>query len=134
MLILALILFGTDYLRAQSFLGRGVSLACPARAVRVPPDEFERLVLERAAVVPSMMEPLNFYGTVVAKVCLDKNGTVVGIQTVSGSSMALGAVVDSLRIWKFSPYIRNGKPLPVRGLLSVPFDFRVKGAETSKTE
>jgi hypothetical protein len=129
-----LVLIEADYVHAQSFLGRGVSLACPAHAVRLPPDDFGRLVVQKAPVVPPMMEPLNIYGIVVAKVCLDRNGRVVGIQTVSGPPMALSAVIDSLKIWKFTPFIRSGNPLPVRGVLTIPFDFRIRAAEPTKTE
>ena len=108
---------------AQNPQARSAPLPCARDSVRLSSDELIRLVVKRTPVEPPMLERLTLHGAVTAEVCVDKRGRVVGIQILSGHPMAQGPVLDSLRKWKFAPYMLKGHALPVGGTLDVPFDF-----------
>ena len=62
-------------------------------------------------------------GTVVLDVLLGTDGRVssIGIRTSSGHHRLDKAALEAVRRWRWSPTIREGQPVPVRGLVEIPF-------------
>ena len=62
-------------------------------------------------------------GTVVLDVLLSPGGTVekIAVHSSSGSPRLDKAALDAVRRWRWSPSLRNGVAVAVRGLVEIPF-------------
>ena len=62
-------------------------------------------------------------GTVVMKLLLDTEGKVaeIALQNSSGFARLDQAALAAVRRWRWSPVIRNGGPVMVRGVVEIPF-------------
>lgn len=65
-------------------------------------------------------------GTVVLDVLLSPSGMVeqVGVRSSSGFSRLDKAALEAVRRWRWSPTVRNGLPVAVRGLVEIPFALK----------
>jgi protein TonB len=52
-------------------------------------------------------------------ICLD--GKVKDVKVVSGAPQLQGTAVDSVRNWRFLPYLDNGRPMEVESQVSIAF-------------
>lgn len=62
-------------------------------------------------------------GTVVLRLLIDSEGRVADISVAesSGFTRLDQAALQAIRKWRWQPTIRNGQPVEVRGLYSMPF-------------
>jgi protein TonB len=60
-------------------------------------------------------------GTVSLHVLIGRDGTVQDAKFLQGSLVFARAAIDSVRQWKFRPYIINGRPVSVETTLTVQF-------------
>ncbi len=64
----------------------------------------------------------NIEGTVIIQLTVDEKGNVSQYKIVSGGHKLLNnAAVDAVKQWKYAPYVKEGRPQPVR--FSVVLDF-----------
>ena len=65
-------------------------------------------------------------GTVVLSVMLSVDGRVadIAISKSSGSNSLDRAALSAVKHWRWAPMIRNGNPVLVRGLVTIPFVLR----------
>jgi protein TonB len=54
---------------------------------------------------------------VEVQVVVDENGTVTSAEAISGPLPLQPAAVDAARQWKFQPFMLDGEPTPMTGLL-----------------
>jgi TonB family protein len=89
---------------------------------------------QRLAVAPGVMEPLlihkvdpvlpegmNRAGSVLVKVAIGHDGTVIDQHAMSGQPVMVRAAMDAVRQWRFQPYRVNGNPVEVETTLAVEF-------------
>lgn len=64
-------------------------------------------------------------GTVVLAITLDPDGKVasVGLSRSSGFDRLDKAALDAVRRWRWSPTIRAGEAVAVRGIVEIPFEL-----------
>jgi TonB family protein len=60
-------------------------------------------------------------GRVLVKIRVSETGEVAGVELISGDPILAKSALDAAKKWKFKPFIRNGRPIPVT--TNVPFDF-----------
>jgi TonB family protein len=63
-------------------------------------------------------------GKVLVRMFVSETGDVTRVEVVSGNAILAQSAVDAAKRWKFKPFIRNGKAVPVNTV--VPFDFAFK--------
>jgi TonB family protein len=64
-------------------------------------------------------------GQVVIRLHILETGEVESTEIVSGEPLLAKAAADTMRRWKFKPFIKGGKPIRIRH--DVPFTFSLKG-------
>jgi protein TonB len=62
-------------------------------------------------------------GTVVLRLVIGEDGRVVDVtvQRSSGFAALDQAAVGAVRKWRWSPTVRDGRPIPITGLVQIPF-------------
>ena len=97
---------------------------CAKHAQKIPSDEMMRLAVEKAPLIPPLMERLSIHGTVTLEVCVNTRGRVFSATVVEGHPMAYQAALDAVRKWRFRPYKSDGHSADVVGYLRMEYDFR----------
>ena len=88
----------------------------------VLPDSTRLEVLKSfKAPYPLKAQEEGIQGRVVVKVTISQQGDVVGADVVSGDPILAESAVNTVKKWKFKPYVRNGKA--VQAVMQLPFDF-----------
>jgi len=68
-------------------------------------------------------------GTVVLAISVDPEGNVACVKMVSGHPLMIGVAIDSVRQWKFKPYIDKGVTKLFCGQVALRYqanEYRVK--------
>lgn len=60
-------------------------------------------------------------GTVVLKAVIDETGKVEGLRLVEGNATLASAAMQSVKQWRYRPYVREGKPQPFQTIVIVDF-------------
>jgi protein TonB len=60
-------------------------------------------------------------GTVVLKVVVDETGKVDGLRLVEGNATLATAAMQSVKQWRYRPYVRDGKAQPFQTVVIVDF-------------
>ena len=97
-----------------------VEAAMPAIEPVAVPESTERGLL---AEQPPIAYPANtkVQGTVVLQVLIGRDGTVQDAKFVQGSLAFARAAIDGVKLWKFKPYLMNGRPVSVQTQMSMTF-------------
>jgi len=101
--------------------------AAPAPVVAKGPenagDLSAQVVYRRPIRVPLESRRAHEEGVVVLALLLGMDGRIVEISvaTSSGFPRLDRAALESVRNWRWSPLLRNGNPVMVRGLVRIPF-------------
>lgn len=72
-------------------------------------------------VYPKFAQEAHISGKVVLKATITKQGTIEGVQVVSGPKILAPAAVDAVKTWKYRPYLLDGQPVSVETSISVVF-------------
>lgn len=79
------------------------------------------IVHKTAPVYPKFAQDAHITGTVILKATITKQGTIEGIQVLSGPKMLAPAAVDAVKTWKYKPYMLDGQPVAVETNVTVVF-------------
>ena len=60
-------------------------------------------------------------GTVILQATISKSGTIENLRVISGPAMLQQAAIDSVRNWRYRPYMLNGQPVEVETTVNVVF-------------
>jgi peptidyl-prolyl cis-trans isomerase A (cyclophilin A) len=60
-------------------------------------------------------------GEVVLDAIIDEKGTIESLKAISGPAQLQQAVLDTVRTWRYRPYLLNGQPVAVRTQIHVTF-------------
>jgi len=72
-------------------------------------------------VYPKFAQDAHITGTVVLKATITKQGTIEGIQVLSGPKLLAPSAVDAVKTWKYKPYMLDGQPVAVETNVTVVF-------------
>lgn len=82
---------------------------CQAESENLSQQQVKALVKNTEPIdAPCCADMLHISGTVVLAISVDPEGSVTCVQMVSGSPLAIGVAIDSVRQWKFRPYTSKG--------------------------
>jgi TonB family protein len=62
-------------------------------------------------------------GGVVLRLILDKNGDVVGVETISGHPLLVPSATAAVKQWKYAPYMFDGQPVGIRTIVRINFSL-----------
>jgi peptidyl-prolyl cis-trans isomerase A (cyclophilin A) len=79
------------------------------------------LVSKAPIVYPIDAKKAHVSGTVVLNAIIGRDGTVEDLQVVSGPEMLQQAALDSVKQWRYRPYLLNGEPEEVRTTINIIF-------------
>lgn len=79
------------------------------------------IVHKTAPVYPKFAQDAHITGTVVLKATITKQGSIEGIQVLSGPKLLAPSAVDAVKTWKYKPYMLDGQPVAVETNVTVVF-------------
>ena len=80
-----------------------------------------KLISSPRLAYPQAARQSNIQGTVTLALNIDANGKVVGAEAVSGPLLLRQPAIDSVKQWKYSPGLLDGKPSPSQTTVKVEF-------------
>ena len=105
---------------------------CAPRVTGLSPKQVKSLLDKTARIqAPCCAHMLHIRGKIVLAISVDTDGGVACIVLISGNALIVGPAIDSVRNWKFRPYIEGGQRRPFCGTTSIRYDateYRVKYA------
>jgi protein TonB len=72
-------------------------------------------------VYPRFAQEAHISGKVVLKATITKQGTLEGVQVVSGPKILAPAAVDAVKTWKYKPYTLDSQPVSVETSITIVF-------------
>ena len=82
----------------------------------------EGLLIHRTApLYPAFAREHNLSGTVVLSATITKTGALEGMRVLSGPSVFRNPAVDSVKTWRYKPYMLDNQPVDVQTTISVVF-------------
>jgi len=90
--------------------------------VRVSQGVTQGMVISKVApIYPLDAKAARIEGSVVISVIIGKDGNVQSERLVSGHPLLAPAAMDSVKQWKYRPYLLNGNPVEVDTQITVNF-------------
>jgi protein TonB len=72
-------------------------------------------------VYPKFAQDAHITGRVVLRATITKQGTIEGVQVLSGPKILAPAAVDAVKTWKYRPYSLDGQPIAVDTNITIVF-------------
>ncbi len=94
----------------------------------------ELVVKKVPPMYPQQAKAVRLEGTVRLKILVTAKGLVDGVDVVSGHPLLVQAAIDSVRQWKFRPYIEYGHATPFVTELQIPFALDIPKEERELRE
>ena len=79
------------------------------------------LIHKTTPIYPKFAQDAHITGSVMMRATITKQGTIEGIQVVSGPKILAPAAVDAVKTWKYRPYMLDGQPVAVETDITVVF-------------
>ena len=79
------------------------------------------LLRKTPPVYPKFAQDAHITGKVVLKATISKQGTLEGVQVLSGPKILAPSAVDAVKTWKYRPYMLDGQPISVETSITVVF-------------
>jgi periplasmic protein TonB len=72
-------------------------------------------------VYPKFAQDAHITGKVVLKATITRQGTIEGVQVLSGPKILAPAAVDAVKTWKYKPYTLDNQPVAVETDITIVF-------------
>ncbi len=104
-------------------IGSQFAVAVHPERARVSEKRMQLLLVKR--VKPRLpADAVHLRGVVELQAQIDKDGNVKKLKVISGHPLAVPAVIDAVRQWKYKPFVINGYPVEVDTTIHVSFEGR----------
>jgi len=70
---------------------------------------------------PNMAKQLKIHGVVELEVVVTETGSVGKVQILSGNPVLTAPAAQAVKLWKFKPFMEDGKAVPVLAPISLDF-------------
>jgi len=80
-----------------------------------------KLIRKVMPVYPEISWRARISGLVVLEVTIDEEGNVTACRVQQGHPMLVEAAIQAVKLWKYSPTLLNGEPVPVISTVNVNF-------------
>lgn len=98
-----------------------VEAALPSIEPIVVAEGVERSLLLEQAALSYPGNAKGQTGTVILQVLIGRDGTVQDAKFLQGSLAFARTAIEGVKLWKFKPYLMNGRPASVQTLLTIHF-------------
>jgi TonB family protein len=106
----------------SDFVPPSDAIEIPRGQVTLPQTAVQAFrLLTVAPIYPSIAKTDHVQGTVVVQTTIGTDGTVIAARAISGPPGLRQASVDSVRQWKFRPFLILGEPVEVETQLQIIF-------------
>lgn len=106
-----------------------------ARRIRVGGNVMAAKIEHQVApVYPPDAAAARIEGTVVLHAVIANDGSVQDLQFVSGPQQLMGAAMDAVRQWRYSPFLLNGQPVQVDTSIAVQFSLGPSNGAAASAE
>ena len=95
--------------------------SCPTLCPSRQELRLETLIHKTTPLYPRFAQDAHITGTVILKATITKQGTIEGIQVLSGPKLLAPSAVDAVKTWKYKPYMLDGQPVAVETNVTVVF-------------
>lgn len=103
------------------------STGSPLRRVRVDTEVASALLVHKAPInYPDAARNAGVQGTVVMKVVTSSSGEVEEVTVVSGDPALEQAAAESVKQWKYKPYLLEGSPAEMETQVSISFHLKAR--------
>jgi TonB family protein len=90
--------------------------------MRLSEEALKEYIFSKSPMVyPQLAKQMNVQGSVVMQIVISMEGKVKEVKVLSGAPQLQGTAVDSLRNWRFLPYLDNGRPMEVESQVTIGF-------------
>ncbi len=79
------------------------------------------IIRKTPPVYPKFAQDAHITGKVVLKATITKQGTIEGIQVMSGPKILAPAAVEAVRTWRYKPYLLDNQPVAVETEVTIVF-------------
>jgi periplasmic protein TonB len=79
------------------------------------------IIHKTTPIYPKFAQDAHITGTVLLKATITKQGSIEGIQVLSGPKLLAPAAVDAVKTWKYKPYMLDGQPVAVETNVTIVF-------------
>jgi len=111
----------SDATPANTVAVSGITRVSDTR-MRLSEEALKEYIFSKSPMVyPQLAKQMNVQGNVVMQVVITMEGKVKEVKVVSGAPQLQGTAVDSLRNWRFLPYLDNGRPMEVESQVTIGF-------------
>jgi TonB family protein len=89
---------------------------------RVPSSKLEgNLISKVNPIYPAEAKAAGVQGPVILRATISKQGTIAGLQLISGPAELTSSAWDAVKQWTYKPYLLNGEPIEVQTTITVNF-------------
>ena len=111
----------SDATPASTVAVSGVTRVSDTR-MRLSEEALKEYIFSKSPMVyPMLAKQMNVQGNVVMQLVITMEGKVKEVKVLSGPPQLQGTAVDSVRNWRFLPYLDNGHPMEVESQVSIAF-------------
>jgi TonB family protein len=90
--------------------------------MRLSEEALKEYIFSKSPMVyPMLAKQMNVQGSVVMQVVISMEGRVKDVKVISGAPQLQGTAVDSVRNWRFLPYLDNGRPMEMESQVTIGF-------------
>ena len=92
------------------------------RVVPISAGVADGMILRKTPpIYPKFAQEAHISGKVVLKATITKQGTIEGVQVMSGPKILAPAAVDAVKTWKYRPYLLDNQPVSVETSITIVF-------------
>ena len=111
----------SDATPANTVAVSGITRVSDTR-MRLSEEALKEYIFSKSPMVyPQLAKQMNVQGNVVMQLVITMEGKVKDVKVVSGAPQLQGTAVDSVRNWRFLPYLDNGRPMEVESQVTIGF-------------
>lgn len=99
-------------------------VAAPPQKVRVSQGVLQGNLLHQVQPqYPPIARAARISGSVVIKATIGKDGTMTGLQVMSGPPMLINSALEAVKQWRYKPWVLNGEAVDVETVITVNFNL-----------
>jgi periplasmic protein TonB len=111
------------FFSATMALAAGLALAQDAGMHVSTGDAMKAATSKVQPAYPSMAKQLRLEGAVEVEAHITEEGTVDAVKPLTGNAVLMGAALEAMKHWKFTPFTDGGKP--VKAVAPISFTFKL---------
>ena len=105
-----------------SVFGGAGKLKVAPHAVAISAGIADGMIIRKTTpLYPKFAQEAHITGKVLLKATITKQGTIEGVQVLSGPKILAPSAVDAVKTWKYKPYMLDNQPVAVETNITVVF-------------